>query len=215
MEFIPEKIDRYCRVHTSPEPDCLKKLNRETHAKVLMPRMLSGHLQGRFLALISRMLKPERVLEIGTFTGYSAICMAEGLAENGKLITIDNNEELRNMTLKAIQDAGFENKIELLTGDAPLLIPSLTGPFDLVFIDADKSNYSAYFDLVIDKVRTGGVILADNVLWNGKVMEPHIKPSDTDTIELIRFNQKIQNDSRVENMLLPLRDGIMMMVKVA
>lgn len=215
MEFIAEEIEQYCRVHTSPEPDYLKKLNRETHAKVLMPRMLSGHLQGRFLSMISQMLKPERILEIGTFTGYSAICMAEGLAENGKLITIDNNEELRNMTLKAIHEAGFEYKIELLTGDAPTLIPSLAGPFDLVFIDADKSNYSVYFDLVIDKVRTGGIILADNVLWSGKVIESNIKPSDTDTTELIKFNKKIQNDSRVENMLLPLRDGIMMMMKVA
>jgi caffeoyl-CoA O-methyltransferase len=210
MEILNEDLQRYAEQHTSPESDLLKKINRDTYAHVLMPRMLCGHLQGRVLSMISYMIKPQRILEIGTYTGYSALCLAEGLSTGGKLITIDINEELE----KKVRDhfSQWQGKIEYKIGNALDIVPTLNEIFDLVFIDADKSNYSKYFDLVIDKIRPGGFILADNVLWSGKVLN---KNPDNDTKSIIAFNQKIQHDSRVENVLLPIRDGIMMIRKLS
>ncbi|MBK9591203.1 MAG: class I SAM-dependent methyltransferase [Crocinitomicaceae bacterium] len=213
MEFLPEAIDTYSRNHTSIESELLRELNRETHLKVLSPRMLSGHLQGRFLSMISHMLQPEFILEIGTYTGYSAICLSEGLSQNGKLVTIDNNRELEPILQKYLLKSEKAKQIEVVFGNASEIIPALSSQIDLVFIDADKENYAVYFDLVIDKVRSGGFILADNVLWSGKVVEP-VKSNDRSTKALMDFNEKVQCDSRVENMLLPLRDGIMVMRKI-
>lgn len=207
MDFIPPDIQRYAEKHTSAESRVLQHVNRSTHANVLMPRMLSGHLQGRLLAMISQMVRPRYILEIGTYTGYSAICLAEGLQPGGKLITIDINEELESQVRKYFSDAGVENKIDLVIGDAAAVIPALDLKFDLVFIDADKENYSRYFDLVIDKVNVNGIILADNVLWSGKVIQ---RDPDKDTRAIMEFNRKVQEDARVENVLLPVRDGIMM-----
>ncbi len=210
MEFLPDDIARYVEHHTSPESDLLKQINRDTHAQVLMPRMLSGHVQGRFLSMISQFIQPKYILEIGTYTGYSAICLAEGLAPDGKLITIDVNEELENRVRIYFQKAGLEAKVDYRIGDAEKVIPTLDVMFDLVFIDADKENYSLYYDLVFDKVKVGGAILADNVLWSGKVT--HTK-MDKDTRALNEFNKKVNNDARVEALLLPLRDGIMILRK--
>ena len=210
MDILNEDLQRYAEKHTSPESEVLKKVNRDTHADVLMPRMLSGHLQGRVLAMISNMIRPKRILEIGTYTGYSALCLAEGLADGGKLITIDINEELEQKVRGYFEP--WKEKIEYKIGNAIQLIPTLNEVFDLVFIDADKNNYSNYFDLVIGKVRPGGFILADNVLWSGKVLN---KNPDADTRAILAFNQKILDDSRVENVLLPIRDGIMMIRKLS
>jgi len=211
MEFIPESIDDYCRDHTSPESALLKKINRDTHAEVLMPRMVSGHLQGRFLSLISKMIKPKRILEIGTYTGYSAICLAEGLNPTGKLITIDINEELETRVRGYFKETGLDNQIDYRIGDAAEIIPTLNATFDLVFIDADKENYQHYYDLVFDKVASGGFIMADNVLWSGKVVG---EKKDKDTRAIMAFNDFVTNDPRVENMLLPLRDGILLARKL-
>ncbi len=211
MDFLPEDLLKYINAHTSGEPALLKKINRDTHAEVLMPRMLSGHVQGRFLSMISHLIKPKNILEIGTYTGYSAICMAVGLRPDGKLVTIDINEELESRVRSYFNEAGLNQKIDYWVGNASKIIPTLDMVFDLVFIDADKENYSNYYDLIFDKVRAGGLILADNVLWNGKVAGP--KP-DKDTRALMEFNDKIMNDQRVENLLLTLRDGIMMIRKI-
>ena len=211
MDFLPEDLLKYINAHTSGEPALLKKINRDTHAEVLMPRMLSGHVQGRFLSMISHLIKPKNILEIGTYTGYSAICMAEGLQPDGKLVTIDINEELESRVRSYFNEAGLNQKIDYWVGDASKIIPTLDMVFDLGFIDADKENYSNYYDLIFDKVRAGGLILADNVLWSGKVAAP--KP-DKDTRALMEFNDKIMNDQRVENLLLPLRDGVMMIRKI-
>lgn len=210
MEFLRDDIQKYVEQHTQAESALLKKINRETHLSVLMPRMLSGHLQGRVLSMISKMIKPVNVLEIGTYTGYSAICLAEGIQPNGKLITIDVNEELREKVIGYFNEAKLMDVIDYQIGDARKIIPTLRESFDLVFIDADKENYSLYFDLVIDKVISGGYILADNVLWSGKVLDN--KP-DKDTRAIIEFNQKVNEDTRVENVLLPIRDGIMILRK--
>ena len=212
MDIINEALQRYSEEHTSPESDLLKSINRNTHANVLRPRMLSGHLQGRVLAMFSQMLRPDCILEIGTYTGYSALCLAEGLSQNGKVITIDINEELGKMVRGSFAASPFGRQIDFRVGDARKIIPALTETFDLVFIDADKENYAVYFDLVIDKVRPGGIMLADNVLWSGKVIEA--KP-DKDTVAIREFNRKIQEDGRVENVLLPIRDGIMMIRKLS
>jgi len=211
MDFLSDDLQKYVEDHTSAEPELLKRITRDTNAKVLMPRMLSGHVQGRFLSMISHFIKPQNILEVGTYTGYSAICLAEGLNPDGKLVTIDVNEELESRVRDYFQEAGLTEKIDYRIGDAAHIIPALDQVFDLVFIDADKENYSRYYDLVFDKVRAGGVILADNVLWSGKVTKP--KP-DKDTRALLEFNQKVMNDPRVENLLLPLRDGIMMIRKI-
>lgn len=211
MDFIDSGISNYSEKYSSIESPVLSELNRETHAKILMPRMLSGHLQGRVLSMISHMIRPETILEIGTYTGYSAICMAEGLAENGQLHTIDINDELAPLVKSFIAKAGMENKIITHWGDAKKVIPGIPGPFDLVFIDADKTNYSNYYDLVFEKVRQGGFILADNVLWDGKVL--NMENADKDTKAIHEFNEKVRNDDRVEKVLLPIRDGVMIVRK--
>lgn len=211
MDIIDEQLQAYAEKHTTEENPLLKKINRETHAQVLRPRMLSGQLQGRVLSMISCLLRPRVILEIGTFTGYSALCMAEGLQEGGKLITIDINEELHDRVSGYFRDAKMQDRIDYRIGDATVIIPQLKGNFDLVFIDADKENYGRYFDLVIDRVNLDGIILADNVLWSGKVLQD--KP-DKDTRAIMDFNDKVQRDPRVENVLLPIRDGIMVMRKV-
>jgi caffeoyl-CoA O-methyltransferase len=213
MEFLDVTIQKYISEHTSPEPKLLQKLNRDTQANILMPRMLSGHVQGRFLSMISHMIRPVRILEIGTFTGYSAICMAEGLAEGGLLITIDKNEELEDIINKYFKEAGVADKINLIIGNALDIIPKLEGYFDLVFIDADKANYINYFNLVIDKLNPGGFIIADNVLWSGKVVSEGEKVADKDTSSILKFNDAVQNDKRVNNIIIPVRDGLMIMRK--
>jgi caffeoyl-CoA O-methyltransferase len=208
MEFIDERIEDYALAHSQPESAILKKVNRDTHANVLMPRMLSGHMQGNLLSMLSKMIQPKQILEIGTYTGYSAICFAQGLQENGKLHTIDINEELENRVRNFFTEAGLTNKINYYIGNAITIIPTIKETFDLVFIDADKKNYATYYDLVFDKVRSGGYIIADNVLWSGKVIEPSEK-MDTETKIIDAFNKKVHADERVEHMLLPLRDGLM------
>ena len=209
MDFPHPDIDKYAEDHTTPESDVLAELNRETHLKVLQPRMLSGHLQGRVLSLISKLLRPKRILEIGTYTGYSAICLAEGLADGGRLDTIDHNEELRPMVEKHLERSGLTDRVKLHYGEALEVLPKLSGPYDLVFIDADKENYSRYYDAVIDRVNPGGLIVADNVLWSGKVLDQNAIKEDIDTAALALFNEKILADDRVENVLLPIRDGLM------
>jgi len=211
MDFLPDNLEKYVADHTSTESALLKKLTRDTQAKILMPRMLSGHVQGRYLSMLSHLIRPDNILEVGTYTGYSAICLAEGLQPKGKLVTIDVNEELESRVRNYFSEAGLTHRIDYRIGDAAQIIPALNMVFDLVFIDADKENYSKYYDLVFDKVRPGGLILADNVLWSGKVVMP--KP-DKDTRALLAFNQKVMNDPRVENLLLPIRDGIMMIRKI-
>lgn len=208
--LIDQKLEQYIEDYTSNESEVLKKLERDTHLTEMKPRMLSGKVQGRFLSIISKMMQADRILEIGTFTGYSAICLAEGLKNDGILITIDINEEVFDMVQNAIESAGLQDKIICKIGEAKEIIPQLDEVFDLVFIDADKINYSLYFDLVIDKVRSGGIILADNVLWSGKVIEDK---KDKDTLALLAFNQKIQQDIRVENVILSIRDGITLIYK--
>ena len=211
MEFPSPEINAYAEAHTSPESPLLAKLNRETWAKVLMPRMLSGHLQGRMLSAISKLIRPNAILEVGTYTGYSALCMAEGLQPGGVLHTIDINEELESMVRRYLHEADLQDTIHLHMGDARAIIPTLQPTWDLVFLDADKENYAVYFDLVIDRVRPGGVILADNVLWSGKVIEAGV--TDVETEALRAYNAKVQADKRVENVLLPIRDGVMVAIK--
>lgn len=209
MEFIDEGIEEYARLHTEPENDLLKELVRETHAMVLQPRMLSGHLQGRFLSFIAKVYQPSLILEIGTYTGYSALCMAEGLKKGGRLITIDVNEELETFTRSFFDRSAYKEQIDYRIADAAVEIPTIEGPIDLVFIDADKRNYAFYFDLVIDKMRSGGLILVDNVLWSGKIIEEAAK--DKSTQALRDFNTKVANDPRLEPLLLPIRDGLFLL----
>ncbi len=213
MDFLPEEIEQFVEAHTRHEPEVLKQLNRETYAKVLIPRMLSGHVQGQVLRMFSLMIKPKKILEIGTFTGYSGICLSEGLQEGGKLITIDVNAELEEMVRSYFKKAGVENIIDYRIGNALQIIPSLNEKFDLVFIDADKENYSNYYDLVFDKVNTGGYIIADNVLWSGRVTEPKDK-MDKDTRAIVAYSEKVHADSRVENVLFPVRDGLLVARKI-
>lgn len=208
MDFLPEKIDQYSECHTSPESEVLANLNRDTQAKILRARMLSGHLQGRTLSMMSHMMRPKRILEIGTYTGYSALCLAEGLTEDGLLHTIDINEELEDFTQSYFDKSEHGKKIKMHIGNAMKIIPELNETWDMVFIDADKSNYANYYNLVFDHVRPGGFIIADNVLWSGKVVEP-LKPQDIDTKALLEFNKMVTKDERVENVLLPIRDGLM------
>ena len=212
MDFIDPSIEAYALEHSEKESDLLFNLNRQTHLKVLQPRMLSGHLQGRILSFLSSAIKPKNILEIGTYTGYSALCMAEGLSKNGKLVTIDKNIELETMVKKYINDSYYKNQIEFINANAIDVIPTLNLEWDLVFIDADKENYINYFDLVIDQVKKGGWIIADNVLWSGKVLEEPDK-KDKETIILQKFNEKVNQDSRVRNVLFPVRDGMMLMIK--
>ncbi len=212
MEFISEALSAYCEKFTEDESPLLNDVNRQTHLKVMSPRMLSGHLQGRFLSFISRLTKPNVILEIGTYTGYSALCLAEGLTEKGKLFTIDPNEETNKIAKAYFERSEYKNKIELLSGDAGKMILEMKYEFDLVFIDADKQNYSMYFDLVIDKVKKGGLIIADNVLWSGKVTQSE-NLMDKDTLAIDGFNKKVSTDKRVSNLLLPVRDGLMLLIK--
>jgi len=206
-------IETYITDHSSPEDDLLKRLNRETHLKVLNPRMLSGHVQGRFLEMISKMIRPQRILEIGTYTGYSAICLAKGLAGNGILHTIEVNPELEEFAKRYFREAGLESQIIQHGGDALELLPQIDETFDLVFIDAAKESYLDYYHLIFDKVRKGGFILADNALWDGKVVDPN-QVQDKETQGIIAFNDFIRKDDRVENVLLSLRDGIMIIRKL-
>lgn len=213
MNFLPDAIEEYAEAHTSPESELLAKVNRTTYLKHIAPRMLSGHLQGRVLSMMSKMLKPMRILEVGSYTGYSALCLAEGLAEGGKLITIEANEELRPTLESHFAQSPYNKSIELIIGDAKEVIQTLAGPFDLVFIDADKYNYPLYYDLLIDKICLGGYIIADNVLWSGKVVT-EVADNDYEAKAIIEFNNKAHNDPRVENLLLPIRDGLMVLRRV-
>jgi predicted O-methyltransferase YrrM len=212
MEFIDPLLDKYVCEHTANESDLLKKINRETHLEVLQPRMLSGHFQGRVLSMFSKMIRPERILEIGTYTGYSAICLAEGLTPNGKLVTIDINEELASRVRGYFAESSYANQIDYLIGDAMELIPALNEKWDIVFIDADKHNYINYYHLVFPMVKVGGYIIADNVLWSGKVIDP--SQHDKDTLLLREYNQLVHQDNRVEEVLFPIRDGLMIARKI-
>ena len=209
MEHVltSEAIHHYCENHTTKENELLYDLNRQTHLRTELPIMLSGHLQGSVLKMISQMIRPQYLLEIGTFTGYSALCLAEGLQENGKLITIDNHAEQAEIAKEYFLKSPHKDKIELLLGNAIEIIPTLDCLFDLVFIDADKINYTNYLDLVIDKVKSGGYILADNVLYNGEIL--HLESAGKNAKAMHNYNEKIVNDSRLDSVLLPLRDGIM------
>lgn len=212
MDFIDEKIDEYVVNHTTKESKLLYDLNRKTNMHVLQPRMLSGHFQGRVLSMISKMIQPKAILEIGTYTGYSALCLAEGLTADGELITIDKNYELEELVGSFFDKSPFKNQLKHLIGNAMDIIPELSQNFDLVFIDADKENYVNYYNLVFDKIRSGGYIIADNVLWSGKVVHEE-NTNDLDTQILREFNDMVQGDSRVENVLLPIRDGLMILRK--
>ncbi len=213
MEFLDPQLDKYVVDHSQDEPQLLSELNRETNLNVLMPRMLSGHFQGRVLSMISNMVQPKNILEIGTYTGYSALCLAEGMQENGILYTIDVNEELEPMVRKYIDAGELTESIDFRIGQALEIIPTIDATFDLVFIDADKDNYSNYFDAVFDKVRPGGFIVADNVLWSGKVLDEK-STMDLDTRSLDEYNQKIKADPRVQHVLFPIRDGLMIARKL-
>lgn len=207
MNFIPDKIDRYAAEHSQKESILLGDLHKETWQKALVPRMISGHFQGRVLSMISKLTRPQSILEIGTYTGYSALCLAEGLQKNGILHTIDHNEELYELQKKYFDRSAYKDQIKQYTGEALEILAQLDGPFDLVFIDADKSNYSNYFHAVIDKMNSGAVILSDNVLWSGKVTEIP-KEKDVDTQALIAYNKLMNEDPRLETVLLPIRDGL-------
>lgn len=200
-------IDDYILDHSDKEPEYLAKINRKTSVRMINPRMCSGHYQGRVLSMLCKMIKPEKVLEIGTFTGYSAVCIAESLPENGRLDTIEIDDELEDFIKENIQLSPYSDRIKLHIGRALEIIPALNETFDLVFIDADKREYSDYFEAVLPKVKSGGFIFADNTLWDGKILE-EVHPNDKQTIEIMRFNDKIASDERVERLILPVRDGL-------
>lgn len=207
MNFLPESIDEYVVKHSQQEPRVLQELSKETWQKVLNPRMLSGAFQGRVLSMISKIIQPKNVLEIGTYTGYSAICIAEGLHQNGVIDTIDKNEELEDLQNKYFEKSGNRKRIVQHVGNALEIIPTLNKTYDLVFIDADKYNYPSYFNMIIDKMNSGGIILSDNVLWSGKVVEK-LDPKDIDTNALLKYNKLLNTDKRIETVLLPIRDGL-------
>ncbi|MFN3941045.1 MAG: O-methyltransferase [Flavobacterium sp.] len=207
MHFISEELEHYVEQHCSPESDLLQRLNKETYQKVLQPRMLSGHFQGRVLSMLSKLIRPEKVLELGTYTGYASLCLAEGLSPSGELHTIDIKEELVNFQRKYFDASGYGKQIFQHVGPALEIIPTLDGPFDLVFMDADKENYIAYFHLILPKMKPGGIILSDNVLWSGKVVEP-LQPNDKSTQVLLEYNQLLATHSKLETVLLPIRDGL-------
>lgn len=211
MNFLDKSLEDYVQQHSEQEPELLQQLARETHLKVLQPRMLSGAYQGRLLALLSKLIAPKHILEIGTYTGYSALSLAEGLNPNGRIDTIDINEELQEMQRRYFDASGFGKQIFQHIGNASDIIPTLSGMFDMVFIDADKEQYPLYFDLIIDRVPSGGMIIADNVLWSGKVMN---KADDEATQALQVFNKKMVDDTRVETLILPVRDGITLLRKI-
>ena len=211
MTDLTYAIEEYLEQHTTPMDEVLESLYRETHLHAMNPRMVSGPVQGRFLQFLCQLMRPKKVLEIGTFTGFSTICMARGMAPNSLLTTIEANEEYEDIIRKYLDKAHVADRVQLIIGDAKTVIPNLEGGFDLIFIDADKVSYPVYYDLVIDKLNPGGILLADNVLWEGKVLNANTKERDTQAIQA--FNDKVQSDSRVENVLLPLRDGLMMVRK--
>ena len=207
MHFLSDDLENYIAQHSQAEPELLAALNRETHLKIMQPRMLSGHFQGRVLSMLSKIIRPNQILEIGTYTGYAALCLAEGLAPNGQLHTIELNDELSIIQQKYFNLSPYKNQIKPYYGNAREIIPTLTQNFDLVFIDADKESYATYFDLILPKMNSGGIILSDNVLWSGKVVEP-VKTNDKSTQAIMAYNQKINEDPRVETVLLPIRDGL-------
>lgn len=212
MNFIEERVEEYSMLHTTKESELLNKIDRETHLEVLRPRMLSGHFQGRILSMLSKMISPNRILEIGTYTGYSALCLAEGLTEDGKLYTIDINEELEDRVRQYFLESKYNQQIDFVIGDALNLIPRLNESWDIVFIDADKKNYTKYFNMVVASLKPGGYIIADNVLWSGKVVEKdHV---DEDTMALRVFNDTLSKDPRFEVVLLPVRDGLLIARKI-
>jgi len=212
--FVDRSAEEYAAAHTSPEDAVLKRLNRETHAKILRPRMLSGHHQGKVLQMISCMVQPRAILEIGTYTGYSAICLAKGLTQGGVLHTIDHNAELEDFTRSFFEEAGITRAVNYHIGEALDILPTLTDTFDLVFIDADKENYIHYYEMALERTRSGGIILADNVLWSGKVYSAELAQDDPEALALIRFNDHVHKDPRVENLMLPFRDGLSIIRKV-
>ena len=207
MNFLPENIDNYAVKHSEDEPELLKELSKETWQKVLIPRMLSGHFQGRILSMLSKLVNPKSILEIGTYTGYSALCLAEGLQKEGVLHTIDKNEELVDFQKKYFDKSDYKYQIKQYLGNALEIIPTIKDTFDLVFIDADKPNYSNYFHAIINKMNKGGVIISDNVLWSGKVVAA-IDEKDSSTLEIVKYNTLLKNDNRIETVLLPIRDGL-------
>lgn len=207
MHFLPEKLDEYVVAHSEDEPELLQQLTRETYQKILQPIMLSGPYQGRVLSMISKLIHPKSILELGTFTGYATLCLAEGLQQDGEIHTIDINEELVDFQRKYFDKSGYGKQIFQHLGSALDIIPTLNKTFDLVFIDADKPNYVNYFHQIIDKLNPGGIILSDNVLWHGKVIEP-LDPKDSSTKAVLEFNSLLKKDSRIETVLLPIRDGL-------
>ena len=211
MDFLPENIQKYISDNSQSESLILKKLNRYTNSKVILPRMLSGHVQGRFLSMISKLVSPEIVVEVGTYTGYSCLCLAEGLKKNGKIITIEKNEEFASIAKKFFDRSKYKEKISLLVEDATSAIENINEKIDLAFIDADKINYTKYYDMLFPKLKAGGLIVADNVLWSGKVTE---EVSDNETQSIKNFNTKVKNDERVENLIVGIRDGIMVCKKI-
>lgn len=213
MSIIATGIEKYIEEHTSEASSILNKIERDTYLKSIYPRMLSGNVQGKFISMVSKMIQPKYILEIGTFTGYSAICLTEGLLEDGQLHTIEINEELKLPNQKYFKEAGVQQKISMHFGNAVDIIPQLGTQFDLIFIDADKINYCKYYELAMKKLNVGGFILADNVLWSGKVLDKPGK-SDKDTLAIQEFNDKVQQDHRVENVMIPLRDGMSLIQKI-
>ena len=207
MDFISEKLTEYISRNSNIEPEILARLNQETHQKILKPRMLSGHIQGRFLSMLSKMKSPSTILEIGTYTGYGTLCLSEGLKEDGKIFTIDRNEELLKIQNKYFEESGKRDKIIQLTGNAKEILNDLNETYDLVFIDADKENYIKYFKQVSERLNKNGIIISDNVLWSGKVLDSSLE-KDEETNALVNFNKKLNEDKRFETVILPLRDGL-------
>ena len=207
MHFLSEELENYVAQHSQSEPELLAKLNRETHQKILQPRMLSGHFQGRVLSMLSKIISPKNVLEVGTYTGYATLCLAEGLTENGTIDTIDNNEELFDFQKKYFEQSAWKNQIVQHLGNALEIIPTLSKKYDLVFIDADKENYINYFQMIVPMMNKGGIILSDNVLWSGKILG-EVKANDKSTKTLLEYNKLVNEDERVETVLLPIRDGL-------
>ncbi len=207
MHFLSEELENYVAQHSQSEPELLAKLNRETHQKILQPRMLSGHFQGRVLSMLSKIISPKNILEVGTYTGYATLCLAEGLTENGTIDTIDNNEELFDFQKKYFEQSVWKNQIVQHLGNALEIIPSLNKKYELVFIDADKENYINYFQMIVPMMNKGGIILSDNVLWSGKILG-EVKANDKSTKTLLEYNKLVNEDERVETVLLPIRDGL-------
>jgi len=211
MDFLPENIQKYISDNSQSESLILNELNRYTNSKVILPRMISGHVQGRFLSMISKLVNPKLIVEVGTYTGYSCLCLAEGLKKNGKIITIEKDEEFASIAKKFFNKSKYKEKINLIVEDAGEAIEDINEKIDLAFIDADKLNYTKYYDMLFPKIKTGGLIVADNVLWSGKVTE---EVCDNETLSIKKFNSKVKNDDRVENLIVGIRDGIMVCQKI-